>query len=267
MSQSGNNPQKLVIAIIPARYASTRLEGKLLLPINGKPLILHTLEQAKKAKNINRVIVATDDERILQAVHAHGHEAVLTSANHQSGSDRIAEVAETLPKNSIIVNVQGDEPMISPTTIERAVETILSDETADIVTTCEKITDYRDVLSPDVVKVVVDENDFALYFSRSPIPFPRDAVKKFGTLENALQNEPSLIANFRKHTGLYVYRREFLLEYTKMAQSNLEKIEMLEQLRALENGVKIKVVEVEESSIGVDTLEDFERVRKLIEGK
>lgn len=264
MSQSGNNPQKLVIAIIPARLASTRLENKLLLPINGKPLILHTLQQAKKAKNINRVIVATDSDKILQMVQESGNEAVLTSPNHQSGSDRIAEVAETLPENSIIVNVQGDEPMIPSSTIERAVEVLLNDEIVLMSTTCEKIEDFRDVLSPDVVKVVMDESGFALYFSRSPIPFSRDAVKKFGTLENALQNEPSLITNFRKHTGLYVYRREFLLQYTKMAQSNLEKIEMLEQLRALENGVKIKVVEVEESSIGVDTQEDFERVKMLL---
>ncbi len=267
MEQHGKNPTQLVIAIIPARYASTRLEGKLLLPINGKSLILHTLEQAKKAKNINRVIVATDDERILQAVHANGHEAVLTASNHQSGSDRIAEVAEKLPADSIIVNVQGDEPMIPPRTIEKAVEVLLNDASVVMSTTCEKIEDFRDALSPDVVKVVTDENGFALYFSRSPIPFPRDAVKKYGTLENALQNEPNLISNFRKHTGLYVYRREFLLKYTKMAQSHLEKIEMLEQLRALENGVKIKVVEVEESSIGVDTIEDFERVQKLVEGK
>lgn len=267
MSQSGNNPLKLVVAIIPARLASTRLEGKLLLLINGKPLILHTLTQAKKARNINRVIVATDSEEILQVVHAHGHESVLTSENHQSGSDRIAEVAETLPENSIIVNVQGDEPMIPPTTIEKAVEVLLNDESVVMSTTCEKIEDFRDVLSPDVVKVVTDENGFALYFSRSPIPFSRDAVKKYGSLENALQNDPHLIANFRKHTGLYVYRREFLLKYTKMAQSNLEKTEMLEQLRVLENGYKIKVVEVKESSIGVDTQEDFERVRRLIEGK
>lgn len=264
MSQTGKNPTQFVTAIIPARYASTRLEGKLLLLLNDKPLILHTLDQAKKAENINRVIVATDDERILKVIQSHGHEAVLTASTHQSGSDRIAEVAQNLPKNSIIVNVQGDEPMIPPSTIEKAVEVLLNDESVVMSTTCEKIEDFRDVLSPDVVKVVTDEMGFALYFSRSPIPFPRDAVKKHGTLENALQNEPNLIGNYRKHTGLYVYRREFLLKYTKMVQSNLEKIEMLEQLRVLENGYKIKVVEVAESSIGVDTIEDFERVKMLL---
>lgn len=267
MEQHGENPRQNVFAVIPARYHSTRLEGKLLLPLNGQPLILHTLEQAKKARNISGAIVATDDERILKVVEESGNKAVLTSPHHQSGSDRIAEVAETLPENSIIVNVQGDEPTISPTTIEKAVEAILTDETADIATTSEKIEDYKDVLSPDVVKVVTDENGFALYFSRSPVPFPREAVKKYGTIENALRNESDLISLFRKHTGLYVYRREFLLEFTRMEQTNLEKTEMLEQLRALENGARIKVVEVEESSIGVDTKEDFERVRTIFENR
>ena len=265
MEQHGKNPEQLVIAIIPARYSSTRLEGKLLLLINSKPLILHTLEQTKKAGNINRVIVATDDERILRVVKESGNEAVLTSPNHQSGSDRIAEVAEYLPENSIIVNVQGDEPTISPKTIEKAVEVLLTDKSVVMSTTCEKIEDIGAVLSPDVVKVVTDENGFALYFSRSPIPFPRDWVKKYSTLENALQYEPNLISNFKKHTGLYVYRREFLLKYTQMPQSKLEKIEMLEQLRALENGVKIKVVEVKASSIGVDTSDDFEKVKGILE--
>ncbi len=265
MEQHGNNHRQLVYAIIPARFSSTRLEGKLLLPLNGKPLILHTLEQAKKARNIDKVIVATDDERILHLIKESGNEAVLTSIYHQSGSDRIAEVAEVLPAGSIIVNVQGDEPVISPTTIESAVEAILKDETAEIATTCEKITDHRDVLSPDVVKVVTDKNGFALYFSRSPIPFPREAVKKHGTIENALQKEQQLLALFRKHTGIYVYRREYLLKFTKFEQTILEKTEMLEQLRALENGARIKVVEVAESSIGVDTAEDFERVREILE--
>ncbi|HEY0428445.1 MAG TPA: 3-deoxy-manno-octulosonate cytidylyltransferase [Pyrinomonadaceae bacterium] len=269
-----------MIAIIPARFASTRLEGKLLLPLFGKPLILHTLELAKKARNVSRVIVATDDERILNVVEESGNEAVLTSNAHQSGSDRIAEVAANLPENSIIVNVQGDEPLISPLTIEKAVEALLAESgkwkaeseneektfhSFEMATTCEKIDDYRDVLSSDVVKVVADANDFALYFSRLPIPFPREAVKKYGSLEKALQSEPNLLSLFRKHTGLYVYRREYLLKFTKLPQTNLEKTEMLEQLRALENGARIKVVEVAESSIGVDTKEDFERASRILE--
>ena len=267
MEHHGKNPRKNVIAIIPARLRSTRLEGKLLLPLDGKPLILHTLGQALKARNISRVIVAADDEKIIKVVRENGYEAVLTSPNHQSGSDRIAEVAENLTEDSIIVNVQGDEPLISPNTIEAAVEAMLQDETADIATTCEKIEIYEDVLNADVVKVVTDKNGYALYFSRSPIPFPRDAVKKYGSLKNALQNEPSLLSLYRKHTGIYVYRREFLLKYTKEKQTNLEKTEMLEQLRALENGARIKVVEVSESSIGIDTQADYERVKKVLEAQ
>ncbi|HXG82407.1 MAG TPA: 3-deoxy-manno-octulosonate cytidylyltransferase [Pyrinomonadaceae bacterium] len=254
-----------IIAIIPARLESTRLPNKLLLDLAGKPLILRTVEQAAKAKNVSRVIVATDSEEILRVVRANDFEAVLTSAKHQSGSDRIAEVAETLEDDSIIVNVQGDEPLISPATIESAVEAILHDNSIDIATTCEPIDDIKDVLSPDVVKVVTDENDFALYFSRFPIPFPREAVKKYGTLENAFNNEKDLISVYRKHTGLYVYRREFLLKYTKLNQTKLEKLEMLEQLRALENGARIKVVEVSEKSIGVDTREDFDRAKQILE--
>lgn len=265
MEQHGKNPRQNVIAIIPARLQSSRLANKLLLDLAGKPLILHTLEQTRKAAGISRVIVATDSESILKIVEASGNEVVLTSEKHQSGSDRIAEVAANLPEKSIIVNVQGDEPLIPPATIEIAVEAVRQSDEIQMATTCEPIHDARDVLSPDVVKVVTDENDFALYFSRAPIPFPRDAVKKYGTLENALVNEPNLISLFRKHTGLYVYRREFLLKYTKLKQTNLEKTELLEQLRALENGVKIKVVEVAESSIGVDTQEDFERVEKIIQ--
>ena len=264
MEQHGNNPEQNIIAIIPARLHSTRLEGKLLLPLNGKPLILHTVEQARKARNISRVIVATDSEEIVRVVQESGNEAVLTSPHYQSGRDRIAEVAENLPENSIIVNVQGDEPLISPMTIEKAVNAILQDESVDMATTCEPIHDLKDVLSADVVKVVTDKNGFALYFSRSPIPFPREAVRKYGSLENALRTDKHLLSLFRKHTGLYVYRREFLLKYTRFEQTNLEKTEMLEQLRALENGAKIKVIEVLESSIGVDTAEDFERVKMYL---
>ena len=204
MEQHGNNHRQNIIAIIPARLASTRLEGKLLLPLNGKPLILHTLEQAKKARHIDRVIVATDDENILKVIIESGNEAVLTSVNHQSGSDRIAEVAETLPENSIIVNVQGDEPLISPDTIDAAIEAILNDESADISTTCEKIETAEDVLNPNIVKVVTDENDFALYFSRSPIPFPRDAVNKLGTIENAIINELQICLHFTANIPDYM---------------------------------------------------------------
>lgn len=265
MEHTAQNPSLKVTAIIPARLASTRLEGKLLLSLVGKPLILHTLERAKAAGNISRVIVATDDERILRVVEASGNEVFLTSKDHQSGSDRIAEIAEKLEENSIVVNVQADEPLIAPSTIEKAVEAMLEDESADIVTTSEPVCEIRDVLNPDVVKVITDGNGYAIYFSRSPIPYPREAVKKHGNLERALELEKDLLSVYRKHTGLYVYRREFLLKYTKQKQTNLEKLEMLEQLRALENGAKIKVVEVTETSIGVDTREDFEQVKQILE--
>ena len=228
-------------------------------------MILHVAERALSARNIARAIVATDDERVLDAVRAAGFEAMMTKSDHASGSDRLAEVAATLDEADVVVNLQGDEPLISPRTIERAVEEMLSDETAQVVTTSEEIRDAADVLSADVVKVAVDEHGRALYFSRSPIPFPRDAVRRYGTLLAALEREPGLLATFRKHTGLYVYRRAFLLEYTRWPQSTLERAESLEQLRALERGAIIKVIEADSPSIGVDTEQDLERVRKMLE--
>ena len=185
-TESEKSPQN-VIAIVPARLSSTRLPNKLLLPIAGKPLIVWTVEQAEKAANVARVIVAADSREILEIVEKNGHEAILTAETHQSGSDRIAEVAKTLPENSIIVNVQGDEPLISPTTIEKAVEAVLQNDSVQMATTCEFIHDIKDVLSSDVVKVVMDADNFAVYFSRSPIPFPREAVKQYGGMENALR--------------------------------------------------------------------------------
>ncbi len=259
------NPQQNVIAIIPARYSSTRLPGKLLRDIGGKPLILHTVARAKEAMTISRVIVATDDERIYNVVNDSGAEAVMTSKEHQSGSDRVAEVAENLPTDSIIVNVQGDEPIISPRMIDRAVEAILDDSKADIVTTCEPIKDINELFNSNVVKVVTSEKGFALYFSRSTIPYSREASLKFGSLEAAMRNQSELIGLYRKHSGLYVFRREFLIQFSQMKPTRLERIEMLEQLRALENGARIRVVEVGESSIGVDTEEDLERVKRIIE--
>ncbi len=235
-----------------------------MIDIAGKPLILHTLDQALKARMVDRVIVATDDERILATVVENGGEAVMTSCDHLTGSDRIAEVARDLPPNTIVVNVQGDEPMISPKTIDIAVTAMLGDPECDIVTTCEAISDVNDVLSPDVVKVVADNEGRALYFSRSPIPFPRDAAKMAGSIDAALASDRELLRTYKRHTGIYVYRREYLLRLCKLPQTSLERFEMLEQLRALENGAKIRVVETIESSIGVDNADDLERVRELI---
>lgn len=266
MELDGKIPTQNVVAIIPARYASTRLPGKMLLDIGGKPLIVRTMEQVLKARTIGRVIVATDDERILDAVNLAGGEAVMTSSEHVSGSDRLAEVAENLPDTAIIVNVQGDEPMISPHTIDKAVRALIDDPDADIATTCEPIIGLSELINGNNVKVVVGDKGYAVYFSRSPMPWPRAASLRYGGDPNqAIEEEPDLLLNFRKHTGLYVYRREYLLEFTKMPQTGLEQFEILEQLRALENGARIKVVDVNEPSIGVDTIEDLERVRSLIE--
>jgi 3-deoxy-manno-octulosonate cytidylyltransferase (CMP-KDO synthetase) len=228
-------------------------------------MILHVLERALAARNVARAICATDDRRILEAVVSAGFEAVMTSTDHVSGSDRLAEVAAALDDSvDVIVNIQGDEPLISPRTIERAVEELLKDGDAQIATVSEEIKEAADVLSADVVKVVTDLTGRALYFSRSPVPFPRDAVRLYGTLLAALELEPQLLATFRKHTGLYVYRRSFLIEYTRWPQSTLERTEALEQLRALERGAKIKVIAAESPSVGVDTEHDLERVRKII---
>ena len=227
-------------------------------------MILHVLERALSARNVARAICATDDQRVLDAVLSAGFEAVMTRADHASGSDRLAEVAATLDDAEMIVNLQGDEPLISPQTIERAVDELLKDETVQIVTTSEEIAEAADVLSADVVKVVMDAGGRALYFSRQAIPYPRDAVRRFGSLEAALEGEPRLLERFRKHTGLYAYRRAFLLEYAGWPRSPLEIAEELEQLRALERGVAIRVFETAEPSIGVDTMEDLERVRTLV---
>jgi 3-deoxy-manno-octulosonate cytidylyltransferase (CMP-KDO synthetase) len=263
----GKNPQQIVIAIIPARYESTRLPGKMLREIAGKPLILHTLGQVKKARTVDRVIVATDDERILDVVkNAGGCKAVMTRSDHASGTDRLAEVAETLTNKAIIVNVQGDEPLISPETIDKAVGQIVYDKTIDIATASEPIEDFDDLMNFNIVKVVMNGSADALYFSRSPMPFPREAALRYGGDPNkAIINEPKLLTYFRKHVGLYVYRCYYLRKLAKMPQSRLEKIEMLEQLRALENGARIKVVRAVGKSIGVDTEEDLELVRQMLE--
>jgi 3-deoxy-manno-octulosonate cytidylyltransferase (CMP-KDO synthetase) len=228
-------------------------------------MILWVVERARAARNVSRTIVATDDRRILDAVRSAGYEAVMTDPAHLSGSDRLAEVAASLDDAEMVVNVQGDEPLISPLTIERAVDQLSNDDEAMIVTTCEAITEAADVQSPDVVKVVTDSAGRALYFSRSPLPLPREAVREKGTLAAALNDDPSLLKLFRKHTGLYVYRRSFLLEYTRWPPSRLERAEVLEQLCALERGVTIRVIETTEPSIGVDTAEDLKRVQAILE--
>ena len=267
------NPKTKAVAIIPARYDSVRLPGKALLEIAGKPMICWVVARALAAGNVARAIVATDDERIVAAVKSAGYEAIMTSSFHRSGTDRIAEVARSLDDAEVIVNVQGDEPLISSETIERAVAAIEEEgkgakgeghSTPDIVTTWEPIASVDEVLSPDVVKIVVDESERAIYFSRSPVPYPRDAAQQHGSLKAALEHEPGLSATFRKHTGLYVYRRDALLKFAEWPQSELEQLESLEQLRALEHGVKIRAIQASSASIGVDTMADLERVRREV---
>jgi 3-deoxy-manno-octulosonate cytidylyltransferase (CMP-KDO synthetase) len=261
---TGSNSQLKAVAVIPARYTSTRLPGKPLLSIAGKPLIVWVAERAAAASTISRTIVATDDARIFDAANAAGFDAAITRADHLSGTDRIAEVAHNL-RADIIVNVQGDEPLIDPATIDRVVEALVNDPSAQMATTCEIISDASDVLNQSVVKVTVDDNGYATAFSRNPIPFPNQAVSQQGSIEAALRSDPALLSLFRKHTGLYAYRREFLLQFASWPQSKAEQEESLEQLRALDRGVKIKVVEAASRSIGVDTMEDLERVRAIVE--
>jgi 3-deoxy-manno-octulosonate cytidylyltransferase (CMP-KDO synthetase) len=269
-----SNPKTKAVAIIPARYDSVRLPGKALLEIAGKPMICLVVERALAARNVARAIVATDDDRIAEVVRSAGYEAVMTSPDHRSGTDRIAEVAASLDDFDVVVNVQGDEPLISPETIERAVAAtgeegnrgVGEQEKPGIVTTWEPIASADELLSPNVVKIVIDEGERAIYFSRSPVPYPRDAARQHGSIKAALEHEPGLLAGFRKHTGLYVYRRELLLAFAKWPQSELERTEALEQLRALVHGVIIKAIKASTSSIGVDTMSDLEKVRGMMQG-
>lgn len=226
-------------------------------------MVCWVAERAQAAGNVDRVIVATDSHEIIAAVQSRGIEAMLTDANHTSGTDRVAEVAAKIPDAGIIVNVQGDEPLIAPETIEKAVATMKAEMNSGtgIVTTCEPIESLDELQNFNIVKVVLDDDGNAVYFSRSPIPFPREATLRHGTPETALQREPELLKLFHKHTGLYVYRRDVLLAFTRWPQTQLEKIEALEQLRALAHGVRIKVVEACSSSIGVDTPEDLELLK------
>ena len=225
-------------------------------------MIMHVVQRASRARLVSRVIVATDDERIAETVLSHGGEARMTSPTLTSGTDRVAEVSAQLDAQ-IIVNVQGDEPLIEPSTIDAAIEPLIQDPQIQISTTSEPITDVDDVFSSSVVKVVTDSRGDALYFSRSPVPYFRLGGET--TLEESLRADPALLAGYRKHSGLYVYRAGFLRQFAAMEPSSLERLESLEQLRAIENGYKIRVVRVEHRSIGVDTKQDYERVRRFIE--
>ncbi|MBW6511805.1 MAG: 3-deoxy-manno-octulosonate cytidylyltransferase [Desulfuromonadaceae bacterium] len=244
-----------VAAIIPARFASTRFPGKPLADICGKPMIQHVYERVSRSTSVTRVIVATDDERISSAVTGFGGEVMMTRADHPTGTDRLAEVAAQLDA-AIIVNVQGDEPLIEPRMIDLATAPLLADDTIPMGTLKTAILDEEEFTNPNVVKVVTDRDGFALYFSRAAIPFQRDAA-----VDTA--SKIALTRGF-KHIGLYVYRRDFLLKFPTLLATPLEQLEKLEQLRALENGFRIRVVETRDASWGVDVPEDLARVRKIL---
>lgn len=242
-----------VVAFIPARYGSTRLNGKPLVNICGKPMVQWVCEKARAARLVNDVTVATDDERVMRAVRDFGGKAVMTSPAHTSGTDRVAEAVRGTHAD-IIVNVQGDEPLIEPRLIDQAVSPMLDDPGILLCTLKTRIRDEEEYRNPNAVKVVTDKDGFALYFSRSPLPHYRTPF-----------NEAAHPAY--KHIGLYVYRRDFLVEFSSLKPTPLEQSEHLEQLRALENGFRIKVVETDYSPVSVDTPEDLERVRALMKGK
>jgi 3-deoxy-manno-octulosonate cytidylyltransferase (CMP-KDO synthetase) len=247
-----------ISAVIPARYGSRRFEGKPLVDILGKPMVQHVYEGVHQSKLIDEVIVATDDQRILEAVKSFGGKAIMTSPTHPTGTDRVAEVTRKL-KSEIIVNVQGDEPLIIGSIIDKAIRPLLLDDTLHMSTLMTRIEEVRDWLNPHIVKVVVDQKNFALYFSRSPIPFPRDL--NIGRLEsNPFGTSRPLPQRVFKHIGVYVFRRKFLLNFSKMKPTPLEKLEKLEQLRALENGYRIKVTPVNYEPICVDTPEDLGKI-------
>ena len=239
-------PDLKVIGVIPARYSSTRLPGKPLEDICGKSMVLRVVEQAEKAKLLNEVIVATDDKRIFEHLVSHGKKAVMTSPEIRTGTDRCYEAVKDT-KSDIIVNIQGDEPLLDPDTIDSLISALAVSGTAVCSTAVKKITDESEIDNPNTVKAVTDKNMFALYFSRSRVPFNRDHA-----------------GIYYKHIGIYAYKTEFLKTYINLESTMLEKTESLEQLRILENGFKIKCVEVFTDSVGVDTKEDLDKVRRII---
>lgn len=246
-----NNPR--VVVIIPARYASHRLPGKPLLEIAGEPMIRHVVERAQQATGVHAVIVATDDARIADVVRAFGGRAVMTPETLRSGSDRVAHVAASLTDAEIVVNVQGDEPLFVPAMIDEAIAPLLHDRSVYCGTLARTLQDVRDLHSSGIVKVVMDRNHDALYFSRSPVPCSRDGQP---------EDWPRL-HTYYKHIGLYAFRREFLLHYAALPQTPLEMTEQLEQLRILEHGYRLRVTITQHDSIPVDTPEDLELVRSL----
>jgi 3-deoxy-manno-octulosonate cytidylyltransferase (CMP-KDO synthetase) len=235
-----------ILGVIPARYGSTRFEGKPLADINGHTMIEWVYKRSLNS-GYNKIVVATDDKRIYNIVKEFGGEVIMTQ-NHETGTDRIAEVVQKMKEYDVIVNIQGDEPLVEGEILKSLVKPFEEDKSVVMVTMKHKIESKEDIENPNVVKVITDKNEFAVYFSRSPIPYSR--------------NKEGI--EYYRHIGLYAYSREFLLQYAKMKQTMLEKAESLEQLRVLENGYKIKVIETETVVKGVDTIEDLQEVNRFI---
>ncbi|MFC1698661.1 3-deoxy-manno-octulosonate cytidylyltransferase [Candidatus Omnitrophota bacterium] len=240
------------IGVIPARYESSRFPGKCLAPIFDRPLIQYTYEAALKATSLEELLIATDDERIVQAVEKFGGRAVLTAKEHQSGTDRLTEVVNPIDAE-IVVNIQADEPLIHFSMINDLVDALEQQSDPPMATLIHRIEDQNELRDPNVVKAVKDKNNFAIYFSRSLIPHPRSSF-----------NIPDQLL-FYKHIGLYAYTKDFLFTFTNLPVGELEQVERLEQLRALEHGYKIKLIETNFDTIGVDTPEDLEKVKARIQ--
>ncbi len=236
------------IGVIPARWASRRFEGKVLAQIGKKTIIQYVWEAAKESKLLDDLIVAADNEKVVDVVKKFGGKVCYTSPDQPSGTDRIAEVVNPIDVK-IVVNIQGDEPMVKGIMIDNLIGALFEDEEAQMATLVKKIKDVKEILDPNIVKAVLDRNGYALYFSRSPIPYIREKGES---------------SEFYKHIGMYAYTKDFLFTYTNLPASKLENAEKLEQLRALEYGFKIKTVETEFDTIGIDTPEDLEKARKIL---
>lgn len=237
------------VGVIPARFRSTRFPGKVLAAIEGKPMIEHVWRRASQCRLLDRLLIACDHKEVFEAAQAFGALAVMTSPDHPSGSDRIAEAVGPV-ECDLVVNIQGDEPFIDPGVIDRLVVALKQDGTASMATVIKEIRSDDEILNPNVVKVVIDRDRYALYFSRSAIPFNRNATRPEGL-------------RYFKHLGLYAYRKDFLMIYKEWPKSMLESAEQLEQLRVLEGGYKIKTIETEHESLAVDTPEDLQRILKF----
>jgi 3-deoxy-manno-octulosonate cytidylyltransferase (CMP-KDO synthetase) len=242
-----------VLAVIPARHASSRFPGKPLASIAGKVMIQHVVERVARAQLVSRIVVATEDARIKSAVEGFGGEAIITRSDHRTGTDRVAEVATHL-NAEIYVNVQGDEPLIDPGTVDAVVSAMLEDAAIDLATPCAAIAEPNDIMDPNVVKVVRDFDGNALYFSRAPVPWVRDTAE-------------TVAARHWKHLGLYGFRRDALLEFPTLPPGELERLEQLEQLRWLENGFRMRIVETDYDAVSVDVPADVARVEKLLFGQ